>query len=99
MIDRIPRFCVGLSACHIIFPDNFPWLRLNRLPRRRRLVASDTPPVAPDVSSWRGVNAVTMFYAIRNNANRIILRMTALTMELIKGLRGVEVEQTEEYAQ
>ena len=29
----------------------------------RRLAAGDTPPVAPDVSSWRGVNAVTMFYA------------------------------------
>ena len=45
------------------------------------------------------IPSITAFYAIRNNANRIILRMTALTMELIKGLRGVEVEQTEEYAQ
>lgn len=41
------------------------------------------------------IPSITAFYAIRNNANRIILRMTALTMELIKGLRGVEVEQAE----
>ena len=41
------------------------------------------------------IPAITAFYSIRNKANRIILRMTALTMELIKGLRGVEVEQEE----
>ena len=38
------------------------------------------------------IPAITFFYAIRNNANRLILRMTALTMELIKPLRNVEVE-------
>ena len=38
------------------------------------------------------IPALTLFYAIRNNANRLILRMTALTMELIKPLRNVEVE-------
>ena len=38
------------------------------------------------------IPSLTIFYAIRNNANRLILRMTALTMELIKDLRNVEVE-------
>ncbi len=38
------------------------------------------------------IPALTFFYSIRNNANRLILRMTALTMELIKDLRHVEVE-------
>ena len=38
------------------------------------------------------IPSLTIFYSIRNNANRLILRMTALTMELIKPLRNVEVE-------
>lgn len=37
------------------------------------------------------IPAVTFYYAIRNNANRIILRMQAMTFELIKDLRNVEV--------
>lgn len=37
------------------------------------------------------IPAITVFYSLRNNANRLILRMTAVTMELIKGLRNVEV--------
>ena len=37
------------------------------------------------------IPAVTFFYAIRNNANRVILRMQAMTFELIKDLRNVEV--------
>ena len=37
------------------------------------------------------IPSLTIFYSIRNNANRLILRMTALTMELIKDLRNVEV--------
>lgn len=37
------------------------------------------------------IPAVTVFYAVRNNANRLILRMQALTFELIKDLRNVEV--------
>jgi biopolymer transport protein ExbB len=37
------------------------------------------------------VPCVTGFYAYRNNANTIILRMQAMTMELIKDLRNVEV--------
>jgi hypothetical protein len=32
-----------------------------------------------------------MFYSLRNNANRRILRMTAVTMEFLNGLRNVEV--------
>ncbi len=42
------------------------------------------------------IPALTFFYSIRNNANRLILRMTALTMELIKDLRHVEVEAAPE---
>ena len=38
------------------------------------------------------IPSLTIFYSIRNNANRLILRMTALTMQLIKDLRNVEVE-------
>jgi len=37
------------------------------------------------------VPCVASFYAFRNNANTIILRMEAMTMELIKDLRNVEV--------
>ena len=37
------------------------------------------------------IPAVTFFYGIRNNANRVILRMQAMTFELIKDLRNVEV--------
>ena len=41
------------------------------------------------------IPSLTIFYSIRNNANRLILRMSALTMELIKPLRNVEVESAE----
>lgn len=41
------------------------------------------------------IPSLTIFYSIRNNANRLILRMTALTMELIKDLRNVEVEDSQ----
>jgi biopolymer transport protein ExbB len=37
------------------------------------------------------VPSVAGFYAFRNNANTIVLRMEAMTMELIKDLRNVEV--------
>lgn len=37
------------------------------------------------------IPTVTFFYGIRNNANRVILRMQAMTFELIKDLRNVEV--------
>jgi biopolymer transport protein ExbB len=37
------------------------------------------------------VPAVACFYFFRNRANRIILRMEAITLELIKDLRNVEV--------
>ena len=39
------------------------------------------------------IPSVTFFYALRNNASRLILRMQAITMELIKDLRNVEVVQ------
>lgn len=37
------------------------------------------------------VPCVTVYYVFRNAANRIVLRMEAMTMELIKDLRNVEV--------
>lgn len=37
------------------------------------------------------VPTVTMYYVLRNRANTIILKMEALTMEMIKDLRNVEV--------
>ena len=37
------------------------------------------------------IPAVCTYYLYRNKANRIILQMTATTMELIKDLRNVEV--------
>ena len=37
------------------------------------------------------VPCVAFYYSFRNSANRIILRMEAMTMELIKDLRNVEV--------
>ena len=37
------------------------------------------------------IPAVTFFYILRNKANRLILRMTAVTMELLNGLRNVEM--------
>ena len=37
------------------------------------------------------IPSITIFYSLRNRANRLIMRMTALTMELLKGLRHVEV--------
>jgi len=37
------------------------------------------------------VPSVAAFYAFRNSANTIVLRMEAMTMELIKDLRNVEV--------
>ncbi len=37
------------------------------------------------------IPSITVFYAVRNSANRLILRMQALTFELVKDLRHVEV--------
>ena len=37
------------------------------------------------------IPCVGTYYSFRNNANRIVLRMEAITMELIKDLRNVEV--------
>ena len=37
------------------------------------------------------IPSITAFYSLRNNANRLVLRMTAVTMEILNGLRNVEV--------
>ena len=37
------------------------------------------------------IPAITFYFSIRNNASRLVLRMEAMTMELIKDLRNVEV--------
>jgi len=37
------------------------------------------------------VPSIATYFGLRNNANRIVLRMEAMTMELIKDLRNVEV--------
>ncbi len=37
------------------------------------------------------IPSITFYYSIRNTCNRLILRMQAMTMELIKDLRNVEV--------
>ena len=41
------------------------------------------------------IPTITAFYSLRNNANRRILRMTAVTMEFLNGLRNVEVSGDE----
>ena len=38
------------------------------------------------------IPAVTIFYVLRNKANRLVLKMTAITMELLNGLRQVSVD-------
>jgi len=45
------------------------------------------------------IPSITVFYSLRNNANRLILRMTAVTMELLNNLRNVEVAPEEGYAE
>ncbi len=37
------------------------------------------------------IPSITFFYALRNNANRLVLRMQVVTADLIKNLRNVEV--------
>jgi len=39
------------------------------------------------------IPSVTVFYVLRNKANRLILKMTAVTMELLNGLRNVSVDE------
>jgi len=38
------------------------------------------------------IPSITMFYVLRNKMNRLVLRMTAVTMEFLNGLRNVSVE-------
>lgn len=42
------------------------------------------------------IPSVAIFYTLRNKANQLILRMTAVTMELLNNLRNVEVATDEE---
>ena len=42
------------------------------------------------------IPSITVFYILRNKANRMILKMTAVTMELLNGLRNVSVDGGEE---
>jgi hypothetical protein len=37
-----------------------------------------------------------VFYSLRNKANRLILKMTAMTMEILNGLRNVSVDAAAE---
>ena len=39
------------------------------------------------------IPSITVFYSLRNKANRLILKMTAMTMEILNGLRNVSVDQ------
>lgn len=45
------------------------------------------------------IPSITMFYILRNKANRLILMMTAKTMEILNSLRNVSVEGDEGAAQ
>ena len=38
------------------------------------------------------IPSITFFYSLRNKANRLILKMQAMTMEILNGLRNVAVE-------
>ena len=38
------------------------------------------------------IPSITIFYSLRNKANRLILKMTALTMEILNSLRNVSVD-------
>jgi biopolymer transport protein ExbB len=42
------------------------------------------------------IPAITVFYSLRNKANRLILKMTAMTMEILNGLRNVSVDPAAE---
>jgi biopolymer transport protein ExbB len=42
------------------------------------------------------IPSITVFYSMRNKANRLILKMTAMTMEILNGLRNVSVDPAAE---
>ena len=44
------------------------------------------------------IPSITAFYSLRNKANRLILKMTAMTMEILNGLRNVSVDPGAEEA-
>ena len=39
------------------------------------------------------IPSTSIFYSLRNKANRLILKMTAMTMEILNGLRNVSVDE------
>ena len=45
------------------------------------------------------IPSITVFYVLRNRANRLILKMTAMTMEILNGLRNVSVDESAEAVQ
>ncbi len=45
------------------------------------------------------IPSVAIFYTLRNKANQLILRMTAVTMELLNNLRNVEVATEDDAAE
>ncbi len=42
------------------------------------------------------IPSISIFYSLRNKANRLILKMTAMTMEILNGLRNVAVDPNAE---
>ena len=42
------------------------------------------------------IPSISIFYSLRNKANRLILKMTAMTMEILDGLRNVAVDPNAE---
>ena len=44
------------------------------------------------------IPSITIFYSLRNKANRLILKMTTMTMEILNGLRNVSVDAGAEEA-
>ena len=45
------------------------------------------------------IPSITVFYSLRNKANRLILKMQAMTMEILNGLRNVSVDPGAEVAE
>lgn len=103
-IERIMQRLTWISVCSNLAPS----LGLLGTVQGMIMCFATLASGAPDIGALAGnisqalwttagglvvsIPALTFFYSIRNNANRLILRMTALTMELIKPLRNVEVE-------
>ena len=94
-IERIMQRLTWISVCSNLAPS----LGLLGTVQGMILCFATLASGVPDIGALTtagglvvSIPALTFFYSIRNNANRLILRMTALTMELIKPLRNVEVD-------